>query len=249
MFQKDLLKGKTAVITGGGRGIGKAIALGFAQAGATVSICSRSQDELDAVVEVIKSTGKEAYAKTCDVSNQDDVKSFMDYSVQNLGVIDILVVNAGINPEKALVVESSPEKWKQTIEVNLVGAYYTVYSAIPHMIERKQGKIIFIGSGKGHRGSPRGSAYACSKSGIWMLTRVLGEELEDYHIDVNELTPGPTITDMNTVFGKDIDSIFTSGKEWVKQPEDVVPLALFLASLPFRGPTQQSYSLMRRQVF
>ena len=111
MFQKDLLKGKTAVITGGGRGIGKAIALGFAQAGATVSICSRSQDELDAVVEIIKSTGKEAYAKTCDVSNLDEVKSFMDFSVQNLGVIDILVVNAGINPEKAVVVESSPEKW------------------------------------------------------------------------------------------------------------------------------------------
>jgi 3-oxoacyl-[acyl-carrier protein] reductase len=103
-----------------------------------------------------------------------------------------------------------------------------------------------VGSGVGHRGLPGSSAYACSKAGLWMLTRVLAQELAAYNISVNELIPGPVATDMTGAQAAQRQGVFGIEGEWVKSPDDVVPLALFLATQPPIGPTAQSFSLMRR---
>jgi 3-oxoacyl-[acyl-carrier protein] reductase len=143
------------------------------------------------------------------------------------------------------VAESHPEVWRTTIEVNLLGAYYCAQAAIPALKQRGAGKIITVGSGIGHRGVPGSSAYACAKAGLWMLTRVLAQELWPSHISVNELIPGPVVTQRVDEPAAQRQSGLGQS-EWVKTPEEVVPLALFLATQPAIGPTAQSFSLMRR---
>ena len=144
-----------------------------------------------------------------------------------------------------MVAASDPAEWWQTIETNLKGAYLCCRAAIPALRACGAGKIITIGSGMGHKGLPDNTDYCCSKAGLWMLTRVLAEELKEDRISVNELIPGPVDTSM-TADNKNEDSVFNISGEWIKGPDDVVPLALFLATQPAVGPTAQSYSLMRR---
>ncbi len=142
--------------------------------------------------------------------------------------------------------DSDPSAWRQVLEVNLIGAYSCVQAAIPHLKTRGAGKIITVGSGMGHRGLAGSSAYSCSKAGLWMLTRVLAMELWEDRISVNELIPGPVSTEMNPARPDGSSSLGAS--EWAKAPDDVVPLALFLATQPDVGPTAQSFSLMRRDA-
>ena len=144
--------------------------------------------------------------------------------------------------------ESDADDWRATIDVNLMGAYYCAKASIPHLKERGAGKIITIGSGNGHRGRVGGSAYGVSKAALWMLTRILAQELWEYNISVNELVPGPVLTDMARSSASRSGSVFNIDSEWVKQPEDLVPMALFLATQPDVGPTGQSFSLMRRDM-
>ena len=133
------------------------------------------------------------------------------------------------------------------MQVNLIGSYHTARAAIPHLKERGAGKIIAIGSGLGHRGRPGESAYASSKAGLSMLVRVLAQELWQHNISVNELIPGPVLTErVAQSYAQRTGSVFQDDSEWIKTPEDVVPLALFLATQPNKGPTGQIYSLMRR---
>jgi len=239
------LSGKVALVTGAGRGIGKAIAVGYADAGAAVSCAARTAEEIEKTAEEIASTGGRAIAVPTDVTQPQQVKTMVEATVERLGGLDILVVNAGVNLDRNPVAEGDLETWRQVMEINLFGAYYCVQAAIPHLKARGGGKIITIGSGMGHKGRPGASAYCCSKAGLWMLTRVLAQELWEHDISVNELIPGPVETAINRE-ARGRDSVFAIGSEWVKTPEDVVPLALFLATQPGVGPTAQSFSLMRR---
>jgi 3-oxoacyl-[acyl-carrier protein] reductase len=167
-------------------------------------------------------------------------------TVRHCGKLDILVINAGGNLENSLVEESDADQWRTTIDLNLTGAYYCAKAAIPHLKKNGSGKIITIGSGLGHHGMEKRSAYACAKAGLWMLTRVLAQELRRDNISVNELIPGPV--DTGRLSDEFREFIIEKQGEWVKAPEDVVPLALFLASQPDNGPTAQSFSLMRRDT-
>lgn len=239
------LKGQVAVVTGAGRGIGKAIAIGFAKAGARICCAARSKDEILNTVSQARDLGAEAIAQATDVTNLNSVISLFSATEIAFGGVDIVVVNAGVSSPKKTVEASDPEAWAHTINVNLMGAYYTAKAAIPHLRRRGGGKIILLGSGLGHRGLPERSAYACSKAGVWMLTRVLAQELQSSNISVNELIPGPVATAMTTpADAQQLSGV--GGSEWLKQPDDVVPLALFLAGQPKSGPTAQSFSLMRR---
>jgi 3-oxoacyl-[acyl-carrier protein] reductase len=241
------LEGKVAVVTGAGRGIGKAIALGYAREGASVCCAARTQAEIDATLREIEGGGGRGLAVQTDVTQLDSVQLMFKATADAFGGVDILVANAGGNIGNGLVEKSDPAVWLATLDVNLTGVYYCARTAIPYLRERGAGKIIVTGSGIGYRGHPGNSAYACSKAGLSMFSRVLAQEVWEHNISVNELIPGPVVTERSRHGGSaPVGSASGIESEWVKGPEDVVPLALFLATQPDKGPTAQSFSLMRR---
>jgi 3-oxoacyl-[acyl-carrier protein] reductase len=233
------LNGKVALITGAGRGIGRAIALAYAQAGAAVVCSARSLAEITETARLITAAGGRAIAHTVDVGDYDTVVALFKRASDEFGGVDIVVANAGVALEQRRIEDSDPIQWRKTIDINLTGAYHTAHAAIPYLRKRGAGKIIMIGAGQRNRAIPGLSAYSSSKGGLWLLTQSLAVELQEHNISVNELIPGPVKTDMTR------DAAIPPG-EWFKNPEDVTPLALFLASMPDVGPTAQSYSLMRR---
>ena len=235
------LLGKVAVITGAGRGIGRVIASAYAGAGATVVCSARSVAEIGQTVDLIHAAGGAASACAADVVDLSSMLALFSHAADTFGGVDIVVANAGVNGQHCSVQEADPTDWARTIQVNLVGAFHTVHAAIPLLRKRGSGKIILVGSGMRKGASPGRSSYAASKIGLWKLTEVLAAELQQFNISVNELIPGPVKTAM-TAFG---ERPFPAG-EWVKEPQDLVPLALFLATQPDVGPTGQSFSLMRR---
>jgi 3-oxoacyl-[acyl-carrier protein] reductase len=240
------LKNKVAVITGAGRGIGRAIAIAYARAGAAVGCAARTQAEIDDTTQTIAAEGGQALAVQTDVTDLASVTRLFETVANHFNGIDILVINAGGNYDRRQVAESHPTDWEYTLNVNLVGAYYCAHAAIPYLKQRGAGKIITIGSGLGHHGTVGRSAYACSKAGLWMLTRVLAQELWADNISVNELIPGPVKTTIDDDQPAQLKSHIGFESEWIKSPEEVTQLALFLATQPDIGPTAQSFSLMRR---
>jgi 3-oxoacyl-[acyl-carrier protein] reductase len=243
--QEKKLREKVAIVTGAGRGIGRAIAIAYAQAGAAVCCAARTVAEIERTMKEIMARGGRAIAVQTDVTQLDSVERMFQKTAAQFGGLDILVINAGALHERKHVVDGRPENWRATVEVNLIGAYYCAKTAIPHLRRRGAGKIITVGSGVGHRGRAGNSAYACSKAGLWMLTRVLAQELWQDNISVNELVPGPVKTAMNVDVSAHGGSSLAES-EWMKTPEDLVPLAMFLATQPDIGPTAQSFSLLRR---
>jgi 3-oxoacyl-[acyl-carrier protein] reductase len=243
------LHGKVAVVTGAGRGIGRAIAIAYANEGAAVCCAARSLTQIQETAAAITDAGGHSVAVQTDVTQWPSVERLFQATVDTFGGVDIVVINAGAQYDRRHVEDSHAADWLATLEVHLIGAYYCAKAAIPYLKQRGTGKIITVGSGIGHRGPPGSSAYACSKAGLWMLTRVLAQELWPFKISVNELIPGPVVTEMNQGIQQERQgTVFAIDSEWVKSPEDVVPLALFLATQPDTGPTAQSYSLMRRAM-
>jgi 3-oxoacyl-[acyl-carrier protein] reductase len=247
--QTQRLNGKVVLVTGAGKGIGKAIALAYAREGAMVSCAARTLSDIQETVGEIEQLGAKGLAVQADVTKLDSVQHMVEVTVEFFGGLDILVVNAGGNLDRSSIDEGNPDDWVATLDVNLLGAYYTVKCAVEPLKRRGGGKVITIGSGMGHNGRPRSSAYSVAKAGLWMLTRVLAQELFEHNISVNELVPGPVVTKRaQQGHGERPESVFNIGSEWIKDPEDVAPLALFLATQPERGPTAQSFSLMRRDT-
>ena len=250
MLVDGVLSGRVAVVTGAGRGIGRAIAVGYAAAGAAVCCVARTESDIARTVDNVRRDGGTATSVQADVTDYDAVAHAFSAAIGEFGGVDIAVINAGGNLDHSRDVESGrPEEWADTVHLNLVGAYHTARAAIPHLKERGAGKIIAIGSGMGRHGRPGESAYASAKAGLAMLVRVLALELWQHNISVNELIPGPVLTErVAQSYAREPGSVFQEDSEWVKSPEDVVPLALFLATQPDRGPTGQTYSLMRRDT-
>ena len=165
--------------------------------------------------------------------------------------LDILVNNAGGGLERNSMLDSDPGLWIEDVFVNCISAYLVSRALLPVMIESGGGRVINVGSGMGHRPTASGSAYHVGKAGLWMFTRCLAEEVWQHNITVNELIPGPVATVATRLTG---DRMQVGGpppyasSEVIKAPEDVAPLALFLATQPDRGPTAQSFSLTRRPI-
>jgi 3-oxoacyl-[acyl-carrier protein] reductase len=243
------LHGKVAVVTGAGRGIGRAIAIAYANEGAAVCGAARSLAQIQDTATTITDAGGQGIAVQTDVTEWPAVEHLFQATIDAFGGIDIVVINAGAQYDRRHVEDSHLPDWLATLEVNLIGAYYCAKAAIPYLKARGAGKIITVGSGIGHRGPPGSSAYACSKAGLWMLTRVLAQELWPFKISVNELVPGPVVTEATRDSQQERQgTVFAIDSEWIKGPEEVTPLALFLATQPDTGPTAQSYSLMRRDM-
>lgn len=242
----EKLDGKVGIITGAGEGIGRAIAIAYAKQGIKVCCIARTPNKIESTADEIRNLGGDAIAISCDVTDYKKLCTAMETVFEQYGHIDLVVVNAGTDCEKYPIDKLDIEEWKRVIDINLNGAFYTVKAVIPYLKRNGSGKIITIGSGMGHKGRADGAPYSCSKAGLWMLTRILAQELSEYNISVNELIPGPVNTTMGNDSMKDGKSAFSINGEWIKEPEDVTDLAVFLAGQPDIGPTAQSFSLMRR---
>lgn len=248
MTESGELNGNVAIVTGGGRGIGKAIALGLARAGADVCVTARNAEQVASVAAELRELGVQGIGLACDVSDRAAVESTTEQAVSELGRLDILVNNAGGGLERTPVGEDDPDVWARVIEINLLGTYYCSRAALPHLKTAGGGKIINIGSGMGHQPRATNSSYNASKAGVWMLTRCMAVQLWDEGITVNELIPGPVFTELTSDIMQEGQPHPAMTSEWVKQPDDVVPLAMMMATQPKNGPTGQSFSLARRPL-
>ena len=239
-----LLSGKVAVVTGSGRGIGRAVAIAYAAEGAELVLAARSAAELEAVAAEIRGLGGNAVVVPADVTRREAVDDLAGAVRGELGRLDVLVNNAGGGLEKRGILDSDPGLWVEDVTVNCISAYLVSRALLPLMIESGGGRVINVGSGMGHRPTANGCAYHVGKAGLWMFTRCLAEEVWQHNVTVNELIPGPVATRLTAGAGPPP----YSDSEVIKEPEDVAPLALFLATQPDHGPTAQSFSLTRRSI-
>lgn len=226
-----MLNGRVAVVTGGSRGIGKAIALKLANNGAKVAIfATRESEAVNQTLSELKAIGNEAMFVPCDVSNFEQVKTSIDSVIEQFGKIDILVNNAGITKDK-LLMQMSEEDFDDVISVNLKGTYNTVKACIRPFIRNKYGKIINISSVVGLMGNPGQVNYAASKAGIIGLTKSLAKEYAAKGINCNAIAPGFIATDMTEdLLDKQEGLINMIPMKKVGNPEDIANLAVFLAS-------------------
>ena len=230
------LKNKVALVTGGKRGIGKGIALAFAEAGADVAICSRGLNDgaLEEVSKEIKQFGRRALAMQVDVSKASEVEAMVLHVTKELGPIDILVNNAAIITRGQLLVDVSEEDWDKQIDINLKGLFLCARTVGKQMVLRRKGNIINITSNSGFTPTPTNGVYSISKAGAWMLTKVLAQELGKFNIRVNAISPSWVKTEMNAEMRQDpqveqqIAKSIPLGR--LGEPEDIGKIAVFLAS-------------------
>ncbi|MBM4401493.1 MAG: SDR family oxidoreductase, partial [Crenarchaeota archaeon] len=197
MWKRSIkLSGKVALITGAGRGIGQALALGLSHEGADVALVARTKHELEQTAQKICGTGRRALPITADVSNSASVEHMVKNVLKEFDRIDILVNNASRQPPIGPLVENDPEEWTHAVAVNLFGAFYCIQAVLPGMIARRCGKIINLSGGGATGPRPNFSAYAVSKASIVRLTETLAEELKRFNIQVNAIAPGAINTRM-----------------------------------------------------
>ena len=227
------LEGQVAIVTGGGTGIGRGIALEFARAGADVVVASRRLSVLEKVSEEVRALGKRSLAIQTDISRKTDVDDLVQRVMDEFGVIDILVNNAGVVIRHPLL-EASEDDWDQTMNIDLKGYWLCSQAVGRGMVERKKGNIINIASTAGFRAAGNRTAYSIAKAGVVMFTRVLALELVHYNIRANAVAPGAVKTNINEVFWgdpetyKQIAAKIPMGR-WA-EPSEIASVALFLAS-------------------
>lgn len=190
------LADKVAVVTGGGRGIGRAIALAFAQEGASVVVAARTTQEIEGTAVEIRKLGHAAMAVRTDVSKWDEVVALMDQSAQAFGQVDILVNNAGVQGSIGALVDNPVVDWVEALHINLIGVFYCMKAALPFMMATKRGKIINLSGGGAAGPRPYFSSYAAAKAAVVRLTETVAKEVENYNIQVNAMAPGPCNTRM-----------------------------------------------------
>ncbi len=251
MIEKFSLKGKSAVITGAGRGIGRGIASAMSKAGAELLIAARTEEEINKTAEEIKKRGGRCIPLKVDITVPEDVRRMKDKALSEFGKIDILVNNAGMAIVKPFVEMPSlrtimmevvrdfdkalkEDEWRRIFEVNIFGVLYCLKEIVPHMIERRKGKVINVSSIEAERPLPYHSIYSATKSALSMLTKALALEWARYNINVNAIGPGYVETGMTAHF-------FSNEKmreimlrqiplRRFPDPEEIGYLAVFLAS-------------------
>lgn len=228
------LKEKVAIITGGGRGIGKAIALGFANQGAHIIVAARTESEVISVAEKIKELGRESLGIVCDISDENQVKNLMDMTIQHFRKIDVLINNAGIGSMRP-VYATPLESFEKVLKVNLTGTFLCTKHVWQPMKSSGGGSIINVSSLGGLVGYPMLSAYCASKWGQIGFTKACAEEGKKDNIRVNAIAPGKADTAIRSKIKEDKTKMLT--------PEDQVDACVFLASDESRYITGQVISL------
>jgi len=214
------LKNKNALITGAGKGIGKAIAIALAKEGVNVILLARTQADVDQLAAETTALGVKSLALSADVADINSVNQAVEKALAEFKTIDILINNAGIGSFGKFL-ELEPADWERIIQVNLMGTYYVTRAVIPNMIERQTGDIINISSTAGLNGNAVTSAYSASKFAVMGLTDSLMQEMRKHNIRVTALTPSTVATDLA------IDLKLTDGNpEKVMQSEDVAELII-----------------------
>jgi len=243
-----MLTGKTALITGGGRGIGRVIALAFAREGARIAVAARTSEQVQRVAHEI---GDGAVALVCDVADSESVTRMF----HELGDVDILVNNAGI-AESATLVNTTDELWHRHLSINLSGTFYCTRAALPAMLKKGWGRVINIASIAGKTGAPYIAAYSASKHGVLGLTKSIAVEVAMMGITVNAICPGYVDTEMvsrgveriTSRTGRTAEEALDTLKKMSPQhrlvtPEEVAALALLLASDEGRGINGQGINI------
>jgi NAD(P)-dependent dehydrogenase (short-subunit alcohol dehydrogenase family) len=249
------LKGKTALITGGGRGIGQAIAMAIAQEGADIIVAARTQEQLEDTVKKIEDTGGKGIAVAADLIQRKTMAAFIETIFSHCSTLDILVNNAGLgsgmNPK--LIVDYDDDFWDSTMALNLTVPYLLTKAFLPGMIKQGWGRIINISSVAGKMGFPTGAAYSASKHGLIGLTRTAALETATKGVTVNAICPGPIRTAMLArrmeataeMSGQSVTDMekTLNPMQRLLEPEEVAAVAVFLASDSAKGITGQAYNV------
>ena len=231
MFSLDK---KNAIVSGGSKGIGKAIAIKFAQAGANVIICSRRKENLEAAVAEAKSIGLTLFPVECNTSSYSSILYVTDYTLDKFGKVDILVNNAATNPHYGPILDSEDSHWDKIFDVNVRGYFNFVKACSSSMIDNNSGKIINVASIAAKTPLDGLGVYNISKAAVVMLTKVLAKELGEHNIQINTLAPGLIKTDFSRALWENEDTYnkivksIPQGK--MGTPDDISGMALYLAS-------------------
>ena len=225
-----MLKGKNAIITGAGRGIGRAIAETFAAQGCNIAALARSKDEIEETASIVRDLGVRAEALVCDVTREDSVNQAFAAAESALGPIDILVNNAGMARFKPFA-DLSLDDWNDTLAANLTSVFLCTRRVLPAMMARRAGRIINISSVSGLKPIAEQSAYCAAKHALNGLTKTLALELSEFGIGVHALCPGGVVTRLSEEAMPDRDKT-----GWML-PEDIAHAALFVATQSPRAAT------------
>jgi len=251
------LKGKVAVVTGAGRGIGQGIALGFAEAGADVVCTARTADQIEATAAQVRQSGRKALAVACDVRDTEQVNTMVNAATQEFGHIDILVNNAGGGLFRS-VMGASQRSFESDLRTNLISAFLCIKAIAPLMQKQKSGSIINISSRESQMPSLGMGAYGAAKAGINCITKTLAWELAPY-VRVNAILPGSVLTPTNIGFLEGVKDLLVESTPVGRtgKPEDIALAAIYLASsasewvtgklLEVDGGMEFSYNIHQQQ--
>jgi NAD(P)-dependent dehydrogenase (short-subunit alcohol dehydrogenase family) len=232
--EQKKLSDKVALITGGSRGIGKAIAIAYARQGAAVFVCARGETDLNRVVDEIRSVSGNAHGRTGDVGDPGQATVIVEAAREHFGKVDVLVNNASALGPRVPIAQYPFPAWEEVVRVNLTGAFLMSQEVLKIMMPQRQGAIINISSGVGRTGRARWGAYAAAKFGVEGLTQVLADEVREFGIRVNTVNPGPTRTEMRALAYPEEDPLT------LPTPDQVVPVFVYLASDDSAAVTGQS---------
>ena len=253
------LDGQVALVTGGGRGIGRAMALALGRAGAAVAVCARTGSQLAETVQLLEREGGRALALAADVADRHAVEAMVEHTERVLGPIELLVNNAGIGGTAGPFAETDPDAWWDVQVVNLRGPVYCSRAVLPGMLQRGRGRIINVSSGAGFDAWPLVSAYAVSKAALYRLTENLAAETGQHGVQVFAIHPGLVRTEMvEEALHCGVPAIEQQFRDWFDAGSDIPPeraaeLVVFLASGRadalsgrFLGPEDDREALVRR---